>query len=93
MAGVPPEWRKFLLFRLARCRRGAEFLVCSSAGGLSVFYGCRRMPVVARKTKPQLKKPPVQRGPRKRQAIPPPASPFPPVVVNLKANRNAHDQR
>ena len=38
------------------------------------------MPIVARKTKPTLAKPPVERGPRKKQGIPQPASAFPRLV-------------
>jgi hypothetical protein len=42
------------------------------------------MPIVARKTRPTLQKPPVFRVPRVKQPIPVPASPLP-VVVKLKA--------
>jgi hypothetical protein len=47
------------------------------------------MPVVARKTKPMLRKPPVQRGPRRQQAIPVPASPH---LVARKVSPSADAQ-
>jgi hypothetical protein len=48
------------------------------------------MPVAAKKVRPKLKKPPVQRAPRKRQLIPVPAAPFP--VAKQKVEPNADDR-